>query len=368
MVACAAPPGVDDAKVPTAARRSSLLQAHHHTATSQDVSPLRLGQLLASFLHRLRLPVSALALACCLALAVPQAAHAARSGGRMGGSSFRSTSSFSSYSSLGGGSGLHSHLHTQHLLPGGVSRGYQPLRTSGFFLMPFGGYYGGGGALNLILFAGVATYFLMQSGILSNGASSADGGASFGATDRVAVVRLQVGLLGLARELQQDLNALAERADTSSPAGLQRVLQETTLALLRHPEFCVYGSSGGKQCSSVEEAETRFNEVSLEERSKLAQETLVNAGGKKRRSSSTAGGRDEGTNEFILVTILVAADGPLKLPPVKSLEDLQTALRRLGSVRQGALQAVEVLWTPQEEGDTLTQAELTSAYPTLNSL
>jgi uncharacterized membrane protein len=366
-VACVAPPGVEEAKVPT--RRNALLKAHQHTATSPDVSPLRLGQLLASFLHRLRLPASALALACCFALAVPQAAHAARSGGRMGGSSFRSSSSSSfssmgSYSSLGGGSSLHTHLHS------GVSRGYQPLRTSGFFLMPFGGFYGGGGALNLILFAGVVAYFVMQSGILSNGATSEDGGASFGATDRVAVLRLQVGLLGLARELQQDLNSLAERADTSSPAGLQRVLQETTLALLRHPEFCVYGSSGGKQCSSVEQAESRFNEVSLEERSKLAQETLVNAGGKKRRTSTSTsgGGRDEGTNEFIVVTILVAADGPLKLPPVKSLEDLQTALRRLGSVRQGALQAVEVLWTPQEEGDTLTQQELTSAYPTLNSL
>ena len=339
--------------------------------------PARLRQLLASLLHRLRVPASALALACCLALAAPQAAlAAARSGGRIGGSSFHSRSSYSSYGSLGGGAGgLHSHLHTQHLLPaGGLGgpRAYQPLRTSGFFLMPFGGFYAGsGGLLNLVLFAAVAAYFVAQSGLLSNGSSfsssSTDGG-SFGAADKVAVVRLQVGLLGLARDLQKDLDALAERADTSSPAGLQRVLQETTLALLRHPEFCVYGSSGGKLCNSVEDAEGRFNEVSLEERSKLAQETLVNAGGKKRRTSSAAGGRDEGTNEFIVVTILVAADGLGKLPPIKSLEDLQTALRRLGAVRQGALQAVEVLWTPQEDGDTLTQQDLTQAYPTLNSL
>ena len=78
----------------------------------------------------------------------------------------------------------------------------------------------------------------------------------------------------------------------------------------------------------------------------------------------TAGER----NEFIVITILVAADAPFKLPPVTDLESLQTALKRLGAVRAGALQAVEVLWTPQEEGDTLTQAELSRSYPLLNSL
>lgn len=34
----------------------------------------------------------------------------------------------------------------------------------------------------------------------------------------------QVGLLGMARSLQQDLNRIAERADTSTPEGLSYVL------------------------------------------------------------------------------------------------------------------------------------------------
>jgi uncharacterized membrane protein len=40
----------------------------------------------------------------------------------------------------------------------------------------------------------------------------------------------------------------------------------------------------------------------------------------------------------------------------------------LGAIRVDALQAVEVLWTPQEEGDTLTEDELLSDYPQLNIL
>jgi uncharacterized membrane protein len=53
----------------------------------------------------------------------------------------------------------------------------------------------------------------------------------------------QVGLLGLARSVQSELDEIADKADTSSPQGLHYVLQETVLALLRHPDYCVYGAT-----------------------------------------------------------------------------------------------------------------------------
>jgi uncharacterized membrane protein len=108
----------------------------------------------------------------------------------------------------------------------------------------------------------------------------------------------------------------------------------------------------------------------MEERGKFEAETLVNVNARKKASAPapSAPAGDGMTNEFIVVTILVAADAPLKLPPVTNAEELKTALKRLGAVRLDALQAVEILWTPQEDGDTLTQAELSSNYPLLNSL
>jgi uncharacterized membrane protein len=36
---------------------------------------------------------------------------------------------------------------------------------------------------------------------------------------------------------QAELNRIAETADTNSPEGRAEVLQETSLALLRHPEY-----------------------------------------------------------------------------------------------------------------------------------
>lgn len=54
-------------------------------------------------------------------------------------------------------------------------------------------------------------------------------------------IQIQVGLLGLARSLQRELDAIAMKSDTGTPGGLHYVLTETVLALLRHPDYCVYG-------------------------------------------------------------------------------------------------------------------------------
>ena len=73
--------------------------------------------------------------------------------------------------------------------------------------------------------------------------------------------------------------------------------------------------------------------------------------------------RTDGINEYILVTIIAACDGGLKLPAVTDSAELRTALKRVGAIRADALQAVEVIWTPQEEGDTLTEEELLAGLP-----
>lgn len=98
------------------------------------------------------------------------------------------------------------------------------------------------------------------------------------------------------------------------------------------------------------------------------------------------------------ITILVAAEGVHKLPVINSSADLKEALQKLGSIPSNktlvlkisinvllmvllkdaaipndsqlfiCLQAVEVLWTPQNENDTLSQRELLEDYPLLRPL
>lgn len=77
---------------------------------------------------------------------------------------------------------------------------------------------------------------------------------------------------------------------------------------------------------------------------------------------------EAGPQELIVVTILVAAEGAFKLPKITSRADLKKALARLGSVPVDDILAVEVLWTPEEEGDFFTLQDLAIDYPLLNTL
>ncbi|XP_050224984.1 uncharacterized protein LOC126674560 [Mercurialis annua] len=283
----------------------------------------------------------------------PNSAFAA-SGGRMGGKSFSRSSSSSSSS-------------RSYSVPRGSSSGFS-YSVPYYAPSPFGGggvYMGpavGAGSSVFFILAGFAA-FVLVSGFLSD---RTDGGV-LTATDKTTVLKLQVGLLGMGRTLQRDLNRIAEVADTSSSEGLSYVLTETSLALLRHPDYCISGYSYVDLKRSMEDGEKRFNQLSIEERGKFDEETLVNVNNIKKQSTKSR--RASGfNNEYIVITILVAAEGVHKLPSINGGGDLKEALQKLGSIPSSKILAVEVLWTPQNENDTLTERELLEDYALLRPL
>lgn len=64
---------------------------------------------------------------------------------------------------------------------------------------------------------------------------------------------------------------------------------EVVLALMRHPEFCVYGQVVSEQARGADKAERWFERQSVTELSKFKEETLSNYGGKMRRSKLSRG-------------------------------------------------------------------------------
>ncbi|KAL4858563.1 hypothetical protein ACK3TF_001518 [Chlorella vulgaris] len=308
------------------------------------------------------------------------AAHAARSGGRVGGSSF-SRSSYSRSSGFGSSSSFSSGR-------GAASSGLSAWGSSG-------GFGSKHGAATSILSAWSSPSSGMSRGTFGSslGGTSPVGSVQansfflspFGGTDEysfgtgntegyeevVTVGKVQVGLMANARELQQDLERIADRADSDSPEGLHYILQETVLALMRNPDFCVYGWAKSKRERSAEDAETAFNNLSLQERTKFEKETRVNVAGRRGRStlrSDKKPAAGDGNKELIVVTLIVAADGSFKLPQVDSRTTLKQALAMMGAVRADDLLAVEVLWTPEEEDDHFTVEEIAYDYPMLNTL
>jgi len=276
-------------------------------------------------------------------------------GGRIGGGSFRAPAPSRTYTTPS----------RPYVAPGGG--GYYPGGGFGFpFVVPIFAVGGGLGSLfTLLLFVSVA-------GFLIRTFRGATQGEDLGySSPSVSIARLQVGLLAEARELQADLNRLAETADTGSAAGLAQVLQETTLSLSRHPEYWVYAGAENGQ-TRLELAEAQFNRLALGERSKFSAETLSNVNNQLRQAAAPqalpAGDGQalmQSPGEYIVVTLLVAAQGNLTLPEIRNTEELRRALNQVGSVSSDRLLALEVLWTPQVEGETLSAEDVVAEYPDL---
>ena len=279
----------------------------------------------------------------------PEKSEAAN-GGRIGGGDFRPPSipQSSSYRSN--------------------PRGYGNYRGGiGFpFMFPLLGFGSGGlfGFLILMAISGIIVNTLRGTNELTSTSFNSKEDVQ-PSTNPATMIQLQIGLLASAKKIQKDLRKLANTADTSDKDGLQTVLQETTLALLRQPELWAYGNieMGTVPFNS---AESTFNRLSLNERSKLNAEITSNYSGKinVNGTAEQKAGTSNAINEFIAVTILVAAINNQSI----NHQELIESVKVIGSISANDLIALEVIWQPEGEGDSLDKEELLTKYPNLKYL
>ncbi|XVF42128.1 hypothetical protein PTKIN_Ptkin01aG0335400 [Pterospermum kingtungense] len=325
---------------------SSDLTFDHLSSCSDDENPFHIiAETILKALNTLKKPAIAAVLLGLLLMCDPNSTALAASGGRMGGSS-RSSSSRNGRSR----SSSHSSSSSRNTRSSFSSYSFRGRAADGvrfddlsdsekedlikFFLMVF-------------VFVALVVHTVIEK--------------------TSTVLKLQVALLGVGRPIQTELNRIAEVANTSTPEGLSFVLTESIQALFRHPDYCISGYSSVDVKWDIDEGEKHFNQLSIEERRKFDEETLVNVNNIKRKSpaSQKASGL---SNDYIVVTILVAAQGMHKLARINGSGALKEALQKLASIPTSEIQAVEVLWTPQNESDTLSEQELLEDYPLLKPL
>lgn len=293
-----------------------------------------------------------------------------RSGGSFGGRSFRSNGGgFSSgpRSSYGQGYGY-----------GGGSR------PSFFFIPSFGWGWGGGGmgsgggfgSLVVLGVLGIAAFSLVRMVRRSQQGGLGAGGWGWNqhpdddadVAGRGYVYRMQVALGRSARGIQDRLAQFAAEGDTSTEGGLASLLQQTALELLREKDSIRAASVGGTGPMSLTNAETNMNGVALAERSRFQVERVRGADGRVRRSDVAA---EEGKEalEFVVVTLVVATRAPLgSWKEVSDHAEIEAYLRQLGGLSGAGLLGLEVIWTPADPNDSLTETDLMTTYPDLRSL
>jgi uncharacterized membrane protein len=241
--------------------------------------------------------------------------------------------------------------------------------SSPFFWAPFMFGGGGGSLFSLLIMVAVGGYLLQSFRRVTGGGDSFEGEVY---NPQVSIAQIQVGLLADARNVQSKLDQLATTINAETATGRMHLLQETSLELLRHPEYWTYAKTSTQQ-AKLDRAEAVFNQLSLAERGKFTTETLSKVNNQLRQSASPAvlnstgemATAEQERGEYIIVTLLVAATRSIQLPKINGDSDLRQALQTLGSLDASALVAIEAIWTPQANGDALTTDDILAHYPDL---
>jgi len=302
----------------------------------------------------------------------PEALAGPRSGGSFGGRVFRGGGGFNSSpgSTYGRGYGY------------GYGGGSRP---SFFFLPSFGwgwggaGYGGGGfGSLLVLAVLGIAAFSVVRvarryrgqgSGDWSQGEDSeSEAREAEGMEGRAYVYRMQIALGRSARAIQDRLDRFASEGDTATEAGLAGLLQQTALELMREKDSICAASVDASGPMSLTNAETKLNGLALAERARFQVERVRASGGSIRRSEVTAQEAREAL-EFVVITVVVATRTPLgDWKRVDEHADLEIYLGQLGAVSPAGILGLEVVWTPADSNDSLTETDLLTTYPELRSL
>ena len=288
-------------------------------------------------------------------------ANAGRRGGSFGsrggfGRSRSSTSSSSRTSSSGGG--------------------YSGRRSGGGGFFFFGGMGSGaghgcsGGAASLVsiivlLIIVVVVIFVIRKVMA---AARGAGGGGHG-EPKATVLKLQLGLFSIAKEVQDELNRLARSGQVGSSKGEAALLRGAALSLMRKLDAARYGNLEKVDGLSISAAEARFGAMATNERAKYDIEGV---------RADEAGVHEDGNrpaeafevSEYIVATLIVATtmNEPFKNVSLNDLEQARAALQQIANIPAMGLLGMEVIWVPDDPQGVVTEDDLLMNWPELTSL
>lgn len=151
------------------------------------------------------------------------------------------------------------------------------------------------------------------------------------------------------------------------------------LELLRQKRTVFAANAKYNHYRDGDKAQRDFSTYAIQERSKFDRETISKYGGVDyvqqdiMKRPSLRGGADLYSPKATaaVITLLVAIDGDsTKLPVINTQADLEQALMKIATdVKVGdCLRSAEVLWTPEDSDDVLSEREVIVDYPELRSI
>jgi uncharacterized membrane protein len=301
-------------------------------------------------------------------------AASAQSGGGFGGrSGGGSRSSGSSGGSYGGSSGGGYTPRGGSYGGGGYSGGgYIPVPVPGFGYGGYGGGFGLGGLLLVAVVIGGVVYFMRRGSLAGGGQGSGLGLFGGAGSSTAQAVSVQV-LLTEGDEVKLALQHVAQNGDPDSNEGLTRMMTEAALVLLRHPERWTYGDVQRAQ-GTASAADSQVGNWATQARAAFTEQTTSNYQNNDPQTGFAhkqgyAFQKDTG-DLYLAVTLAVAAVTLPGMPPAGTTNaaEVRAALAAISGVGPGDLIRAEVVWSPDAEGEFLSEDEAIAKYPTLTKI
>jgi uncharacterized membrane protein len=165
--------------------------------------------------------------------------------------------------------------------------------------------------------------------------------------------------------LQTALEQMAGRYDMASAEGMHRAARDARDLLLRAVEGAHYAAFQ-RYHLPADDAEGRFAQLATDLRARFAEETVNQA--YRQHYGQMRPRREEGEG-LVVVSLVVGAMTHLPaLPGRLDREAVRHALSTSLPDRPADLVALEVIWSPSDDADRMSSAELEMFYPELQRL
>ena len=165
------------------------------------------------------------------------------------------------------------------------------------------------------------------------------------------------------------LKRLSYSAQSNIRVGMETLVHQVALELLRKKHTIVAASSHSSSFKTAKTAERQFNALAVRERSKFEKELVSIEHGVNLNIEPARQARPElqSTATMAVVTIILLLEGDAKIPPIKTTTNVEEALSIIASEAKvsGKLLAAEILWTPEDPSETLNEKDIISNYPNL---
>jgi len=182
----------------------------------------------------------------------------------------------------------------------------------------------------------------------------------------IDIAALRLGIDWRSRRfVQERLEALAKSGQTSSKRGLVELLRETASLLQNARLAWLYTDVVNHQPMNQGQAQGTFKTLAIDARSRFRREVVRAMDGAV--TEEDAGERSAKPHEgpgVVVITLIVAARRELlDVIQERDAQEVQGLLAELQTVSPGELVALEVVWSPADENDRMSTAELEARYP-----